>query len=274
MSAADVASAASSPSDEEEMRKLLKPNPSQEQVIDVLTNGYLQPGQTAKILKELDSYDDSNYMVQTDDGTLYLAKIHNGVESQDYVDYSADSVIHFQNVLMDHLNSSGVATSVPIRSFLVDKPAQVNSLPVVSTSHSPKNLVVRLLTWVPGRTMSSLPFLPLETLVDAGQFLGKMDAALDSLDPQEFKAAQRYHAWDGKNLLDVKKYTHCIANEKRRGMVESILNAFQHDIVDPKVPFRTGINQGDFNDANIVVDNEMKVSGVIDFGDSVCRYVS
>jgi Ser/Thr protein kinase RdoA (MazF antagonist) len=260
------------PSDED-MRKLSVPNPTQEQVVEAfLISGYLPPNQTLKILKELDSYDDKNYLVQTSDGTHYLAKIYNGVESQDFIENGTDSSIYFQSAMMEHLNLHDIPTSAPVLSK-TGEPSNVASLPVVSVQHSPHNLVVRLLTWVPGRTMSSLPFLPIESLLDAGRFLGKLDEKLDLMDPQTFRACKRFHAWDGKNTLDLRKYTHCIDDERRRGMVESVFDAFQHDIIESNVEFRTGILQSDFNDANILVDKDMKVSGVIDFGDSVCRYV-
>lgn len=257
---------------DEDMRKLLVPNPTQEQVVEAFVNGYLPPGQTLKILKELDSYDDKNYMVQISDGTHYLAKICNGVESHDFIENGTDSSIYFQTAMMEHLNHHDIPTSAPVPSK-TGKPSIVASLPVVSVQHSPRNLVVRLLSWVPGRTMSSLPFLPIESLLDAGRFLGKLDEKLDLMDPQPFKACKRYHAWDGKNTLDLRNYTHCIDDERRRGMVESVFDAFQHDIIESNVEFRTGLLHSDFNDANILVDKDMKVSGVIDFGDSVYRYV-
>jgi len=253
------------PSDEE-MRKLLKPNPTNEQVVEALKNGYSKP--SIKIIKELDSYDDKNFLVETDDGTQYLAKVHNGVESLDYVKNGKDSCIYFQNSMMEHLNQHSITTSDPVTT---GESLCLASLSVVSEQHSPQDLVVRLLSWVPGRPMSSLPFLPMESLVHAGRFLGNMDSKLDLMG--EFKAAHQHHAWDGKNTLEVRGYTHYINDERRRDMVESILDAFQHEIIDRKVQFRTGILQADFNDANILVDNDLKVTGVIDFGDSVCRYV-
>lgn len=255
-----------SPSDEE-MRKLLKPNPTHEQVVEALQTGYHE--NSIKIIKELDSYDDSNFLVQTDNGTKYLAKVHNGVESLDYIKNGKDSCIYLQNSMMQHLNQHGIPTSAPVSS---GETLFVAPLPVVSKEHSPQELVVRLLSWVPGRPMSSLPFLPMESLVDAGRFLGNVDSKLDLMG--DFKAAHRHHAWDGKNTLELKGYTHFIADKRRRGMIESILNAFQSEIIDKGVQFRTGILQADYNDANILVDNDLKVSGVIDFGDSVCRYVT
>lgn len=255
------------PSDEE-MRKLWKPNPTPAQVVEALQNGY---DKTVKIVKELDSYDDVNYLVQDcNDGTEYLAKIHNGVESLEYVKNAKDSSIFFQNALMQHLNQHDIPTSSPIKVSSADKSLPLASLPVVSGPA--QDLVVRLLSWVPGRPMSSVPFLPMESLVDAGRFLGNLDSKLDIM-TESCAAADRHHAWDGKNTLEVREYTKFIPDEQRRGMVESILDAFQRDIIDKKVEFRTGILQADFNDANILVDNDLTVSGVIDFGDSVRRYV-
>ena len=253
---------------EEEMRKLLKPIPTNEQVVEALLKSH---GPTFKIVKELDSYDDKNYLVETDDGTQFLAKVHNGVESQDFAKNDKNSSIFFQNDMMEYLNQRGIQTSAPIHSEKIGSAISLVSLPVVSARHSPQHLVLRLLSWVPGRPMSSLSFLPLESLLDAGKFLGNLDSKLDLMD--DYKAAHRHHAWDGKNTLDLWSYTHCIADEQRRAIVESVLDAFQHDIIDANVQFRTGILHSDFNDANILVDNDMKVSGVIDFGDSVCRYV-
>lgn len=253
-------------SSDEELRKLLKPNPTEEQVIEAVQNGY---GKTIKIIKQLDSYDDVNFLVQENDAS-YLLKIHNGVESLDYVKNAQDSSIFFQNAMMQHLNQNDIPTSDPIISEVSGEALIVAKLPVVSGP--PQDLVVRLLSWLPGRTMSSLPFLPMESLVDAGRFLGNLDSKLDTMG--EYKAAQRYHAWDGKNTLELRDYSKYITDDKRRGMVESILDAFQHEIIDKNVKFRTGILQADFNDANILVNEDLKVSGVIDFGDSLQRYVS
>lgn len=56
---------------------------------------------------------------------------------------------------------------------------------------------------------------------------------------------KRYHQWDGKNTKDVKDYLTYIADDKRRSMVESVLEAFNENL--RSVSFRTGVNHGDFN---------------------------
>jgi Ser/Thr protein kinase RdoA (MazF antagonist) len=58
-------------------------------------------------------------------------------------------------------------------------------------------------------------------------------------------------------------------------MVESVLEAFQKDLIDSKVAdsFQKSMIHGDLNDANVVLDSDYQVSGIIDFGGSVERYV-
>jgi Ser/Thr protein kinase RdoA (MazF antagonist) len=117
--------------------------------------------------------------------------------------------------------------------------------------------------------------LPLETLADAGRFLGRLSQKLSSLNTDELTAAKRYHQWDGKNTKDLKDFVKYIQDERKRSMVESIIEAFQKDLIDSKVAenFPKSLIHGDFNDANILLDEDCCVSGVIDFGDSVERYV-
>ena len=96
------------------------------------------------------------------------------------------------------------------------------------------------------------------------------------LDASLLIPARRYHQWDGKNTSDLRRFTDYIADSRRRDLVLSIIDAFESEIVATRAAdkFRIGIIHGDFNDANILVDDQLSISGVIDFGDSVERYVS
>ncbi len=278
---------------DEELRKCLKPNPSNDQVIKAIKETYKTSN--VSILKELESYDDRNYLVLVDN-EKFLAKVYNGVESTKYIATSNDahtateddedmelSSIHLYSFLFEHLNQSkyDVKTSVthPIPGQKTKPYVSVHQFPVTSRRHPSKLLVLSLLTWVEGSTMSSCPTLPVETLADAGRYLGKVCQALDDLtniNALAKNAADRYHAWDGKNTMDLDKFTYCITNERRKRLVKEVLKSFQKDLLDSgDVPsFRKGILQGDFNDANIILDEEKKVTGVIDFGDTILRYVT
>jgi Ser/Thr protein kinase RdoA (MazF antagonist) len=234
------------------------------------------------VVRELDSYDDKNLWISID-GTNYLAKVHNGVESKDLVDVLSSnnyqtSVIHLQNAMMMQLNQHGITTNQPQSPINAScpTPASVHNLPVLSKEHSPCPLVVRLLGWVDGTPMSSFDMLPIEALADAGRFLGEMSKCLSSLPTNELLAAKRYHQWDGKNTLDLRDFVQYIDDDRRKAMVSSVIDAFQTELMDTNVAeefFQTALIHGDFNDANFLLDDKFCVSGVIDFGDSVERYV-
>lgn len=241
------------PSDEE-MRKLLKPTPSAEQLLLALQSSYADPGQSIKFVKDLESYDDRNFWVEID-GKPYLAKVHNGVESIDFMELHkkgeySKSIIHLQNAIMDHLNKNGINTSKPKQTLegQLPTPASIQSLPVASSEHSPCDLVVRLLGWVDGTPMSSAKLLPLESLADAGRFLGRMSQVLSELDTTELVAAKRFHQWDGKNTMGVKDFVGYIQDPRRKALVESVLEAFQRDLIDSKEAesFPTSIIHGKF----------------------------
>jgi Ser/Thr protein kinase RdoA (MazF antagonist) len=141
--------------------------------------------------------------------------------------------------------------------------------------------------------MADMKLLPLECLADAGRLLGKIDKSLDLLTPHKLRqdqqqqhdelnldeslltAARRFHQWDGKNTAELRSFTHCVTDDKRRRLVESVIDAFSSTLLETGVAkeFRKGINHGDFNDANVLLDGDFQVTGVIDFGDSVERYV-
>ena len=278
--------------EEEILRKKLKPNPNVDQVIDAVRLHFFDGKQDVNIqlVKELDSYDDKNLWI-TVDGTNYLAKVHNGVESRDLIQYLPEgnpsdsksigdfqkSAIHLQHSIMTHLDKCGISTNKPQTPTTMDAsskttPVAVVSLPVHSQEDSPTPLVLRLLGWVDGRPMSDYKMLPIECLADAGRFLGRLGVAITSLpNSDQLEAAKRYHQWDGKNTADLKDFVKYVTNDHRRAIVESVIETFQKDIIDSRVceTFEKSLIHADFNDANFLLDDNCCVSGVIDFGDSV-----
>ena len=80
---------------------------------------------------------------------------------------------------------------------------------------------------------------------------------------------------DGKNTADLKDFVKYVTDDRKRSMVESVIKAFQTNILDTiktgETTFEKSIIHGDFNDANFLLNDNFQVSGVIDFGDSVER---
>ena len=302
--------------EDEARRKLLKPKVTPEEALSILTDLYIPDGfghnvelPRCEVIEQLDSYDDINYLVEID-GERALLKIYNGVESQYYIDAharkrarlhdSADvndaasrtSFIDMHTAIYKHLAAPKynltTGRSIPVKNSASsnydddydDDSVCIRDLSVITEEHSPQQLVVRLQTWVNGYPLSSVKWCSIETLVDAGCYLGRMSHALDDLaevDEDALQASKKYHAWDGRHFADVEKYMSHIEDKDRMMLVSSIVHTFKKEIVESGEgdKFRMGINHADFNDANIIVNDVdgtgIKVAGVIDFGDTVHR---
>lgn len=243
---------------------------------------------SCKVIKELDSYDDNNFKVQIND-TNYLLKVQNGVESMKYMKNPTNSAIYLQNEIFKQLDKHGLSSSLPIPPVVEEKvqdisgdefpgvdfsTVSIHTLPVLSEDHSPRKLIVRLLKWVDGSTMSDAKTMSIETLVEGGIFLGKMDVALDALEVSSSNLGEWYHAWDQKHVSDLRPYLKYITLDRHRSMVESIICRFEQEILPVADQFRVGFLMNDFNDANIIMNLDSgSIAGVVDFGDSVKRYV-
>ena len=273
---------------EEEWRKLLVPSVSLQQVQTLLQQHCTATNY--QVLQQLVSYDDANFQVQLDD-TIYLFKIHNGVESKQFRHNAETSCIALQNALMEALRPVAQITSnlpVEIKKQSSEEPAieqpfdnSISNtvmhalLPVVSEQHTPQRLCCRLLTWVPGRPMSTIPFLPVETLLLTGQYLGQLhqafDAAFTSDEAPWRAAARRYHIWNLRHVLDIRPFVtqYLPTTNDKQARILSILQAFETQLPALQQALPMGLCHNDLNDANILCDAQCRVAGVIDYGDAV-----
>ena len=263
---------------EEKMRKLTKPTPSSEDIFKILKDfsklmhkqqdidanleGYNEAVHEVDVIKELDSYEDYNCLVKIGNGK-YLLKIHNGIDSKAYIDECADSTespsfssISLQNTIMNHLVANGIKTSEPVLDV------SLYLLPVLSSEHSPQRLAVRLLTWIDGTTMSTCSDLSIESVLEAGRLLGKinvsLDKMIDELQQKQTKershpifsdrsALMRVHTWDIKNTEIVSYYIKYIKDADMRVLVEDVIKGFRKDILPQQKKFHTGCVHNDFN---------------------------
>jgi len=303
--------------EDEARRKLLKPKVTPEEALSILIDCYIPDGfgsnpelPRCEVIQQLDSYDDINYLVKID-GEKALLKIHNGVESEHYIaahvkkrarlqndaddtndPASRTSIIDLHTAIYEHLSTPkyNITTcrSIPVKNSSLsnnddedrDDCVCIRDLSVISEEHSPMQLVCRLQTWIHGTPLSDVKWCSIETLVDAGCYLGRMSHALDDLaasDKDVLQASKIYHAWDGRHIVDLEPYISHLDDDDRRKLIISIVDSFKKEIIESGEgdKFRMSINHADFNDANIIVSNVdgtgIKVSGAIDFGDTVHR---
>lgn len=134
---------------DEDRRKLLKPKVSTEEVLSILNDFYVAGDASAEVIRELDSYDDANYLVKID-GEKALLKIHNGVESEKFIrlhsarnksetnieegesTHTETSIIDLHTALYDHLAKPeyNVTTckTIPVKSHSSHKEDENRSI--------------------------------------------------------------------------------------------------------------------------------------------------
>jgi hydroxylysine kinase len=244
---------------EEELRKHEKPQCAKDKAMGLAAEIFGLELDEAKV-KQLESYDDVNYYLRCTDGSQYVFKIHNGVESDNSV------FLNGMNELLLHLRAHGIAAPHPVNSTAGDWMTKVE-LPL--RSGAPKQHAIRLLDWVAGEMMNEQEVAP-ALLQATGAYLGNLDKVLDGFDHEGF---HRSHAWDVRNTSMLPSFYEYLDEPWRLELIQGVVGDFEGVVLPASGEFRMGLLQADFNDANIIIargeDGAALPGGVIDFGDAV-----
>eukprot|EP00038_Savillea_parva_P021003 m.33060 g.33060 ORF g.33060 m.33060 type:complete len:382 (-) comp4968_c0_seq1:23-1168(-) len=247
---------------DETKRKGQKPVLSLGEALHVLEECWGFEAASFSQIKVLDSYDDCNFFVEAD-GSKYLMKCYNGVESDN------PSIIEAQTAMMDLLSRNGVATSRTVKCLQTGGDTAWPTLRIFDRSS--RTCAVRVCQWVEGAPLVGHATQAL--LVDAGRLLGKIHAIFDA-HSFDHPGLHRYHQWDQQNTADLTTFTPSVLNDQRRQLVERVIARFNAEVVAVQAGLRRSALQADFNDANIVMtppgaEGQPGELGVIDYGDIV-----
>ena len=209
-------------------------------------------------IKDLGSYIDQNFLLQTSDGFQYTLKIHDAAEHE--------AVLEMQNRVMEQL--SGVIAGV-------DFPRCVNSQTGKAieniTSDQGRSHCVRLLTYVEGTILGQCASIDRNVYQQLGWIMGEMDHTLECY---YHPAANRPDIpWDLKNAAQSNLHTKHISDREIRRIAEYFFLQFEIE-VQPRLPeLRKSVAHNDLHRYSVLVDDSdpdhLLVSGVFDFGDTV-----
>jgi len=135
--------------------------------------------------------------------------------------------------------------------------------------------LVRLLTWVPGRTLASVRHHSPGLLEDLGHCLGQLDHALGDFD---HPATHRDFHWDlAAAHRTIREYLPFISDVQWRGVVEREADGVERRQQPDSL--RRSVIHNDANDHNVIAggggdlySRNQRVTGIIDFGDLVYSY--
>jgi Ser/Thr protein kinase RdoA (MazF antagonist) len=208
-------------------------------------------------LRSLPSERDRNFAVVVAGLDRYVLKIANTDEDPRQLD--------FQHRAMDRLAAAGVPCQQVVRSL--------DGTEVVDVGTPGKSALARLLTWLPGRPLATIP-PPTRSgalLADLGRVMGRTAAALRGFDHPAAHRTFQWSAEDGSAVIAA--HAPAVTDPVRA----ALLGRWQRRL-DPLVAsfptLRHGVIHNDANDHNILVaDDGAAVSGVLDLGDAIWSLV-
>ncbi|XP_042884906.1 hydroxylysine kinase-like [Penaeus japonicus] len=234
-------------------------------------------------VKELNSYDDKNYLIQVQSKINnthmtdlcphgYVVKVTNSLDSKN------TNLIAAQNEMMLFLHSRGINVPKPEKNvhgtYMMREKLKVDMDDFVknNTDECPSGeYMVRMLTFVPGKILHQVKYTS-QLFFECGELAAKMDNELMEFNNEHLKG--RKLIWMLENTPDLTKFIFAVRDESRYKMITEILDAWNQRVVPLLPTLDRGMIHGDFNEQNIIVDatapehpDEYHVSAIIDFGD-------
>ena len=205
-------------------------------------------------LHALDSYDDCNYYLK-DEKQEYILKVYNGAEKPSTIEGFA----HLFVWLEAHNSTYAFPTIVSSLNH-----QSIEYIPSISGDYS---FGVRMFRWIPGNTLKSIDqSSTLSHFHQIGEVLGHLTVALQGFIHDSF---HRIHAWDLKQFDTVLSFVSYVQEKDLQMIIHQVHQAFHQRILSVSSAMRWSCIHGDCNDANIIINEQSQITGLIDFGDAV-----
>ena len=222
----------------------------EDQASRVCAEFYFEPLSIAPLV----GYADRTFRVEAPGSTFFVLKLATGDEEE-------EAAIELQHRVLELLVGQG-ETSCP-------RPVASRRGQLLETWEFRETPVrVRMLTFVAGVPLASLPTRPAALLRDFGGLLGRLDRILAELDPGP---DDRFMEWDIARIAEMPDLSRFVKPGARRRQVEAILSAYLAARETRHAGLRRSLIHGDANDHNVIVTSSdastARISGLIDFGD-------
>ncbi|KAK4326559.1 hypothetical protein Pmani_002939 [Petrolisthes manimaculis] len=257
----------------------IRPIVGLEQVPGLVKNLF---GLTVTSVTQLSSYDDKNFHIQVSKSVNnphlkttcphgYVLKILNTKTSQ------KQKLVAAQNDMMIFLMKRGIMSPQPEKNvdgssmiLMQLEPKDINITQNNVKLKPKKEHIVRLLTFIPGKTLYQVRSTP-NLFFEFGSYIAHFDNQLKEFQNEEVRSVA--HVWMLKNILHVRKFTYVLDNNEHRQLIHEVIDAWEKEVTPIIHQLEKGIIHGDFNDQNILVQPDDKdpsvnhITGVLDLGD-------
>jgi 4-aminobutyrate aminotransferase-like enzyme/Ser/Thr protein kinase RdoA (MazF antagonist) len=207
-------------------------------------------GVEASSLAPLAGERDQNLRVDTTDGRRFLFKISNPADGLSTVEMQAAALRHIERV------DPGLPVMRVVPDTVGESWADVRG-------PDGRNYPVRLFTFLPGRVTANTA-LTTQAIRSFGRTTARLGRALRGF----FHPAADYEIlWDLTHAAKLRLLLSHVSDAARRTQVERVLDRFEAR-VEPVLPtLRAQVIHGDMSLDNVLLDGDLRVSGIVDFGD-------
>lgn len=238
-------------------QKEFKPNLSHSQASEMATRLYRL---TPTVIRPLPSYDDQNFYLAAIEGGEYVLKIMNTEDSKN------TALMEVQTHAMTFLHQHGL----PVQTVLPTTTGQWMSLEEIDCGFGCRKYLVRLLTYLPGITISKVS-VSSQLLYETGKTAAKMNKLFQEMEHPQLSALQREYRWNLSHVPMMDNYIHLMDGEPVQEVIKSVIQYYKTYVVPEHSNFNKCINHGDINNFNLLVqpdeNNGYRISGILDFGD-------
>jgi 4-aminobutyrate aminotransferase-like enzyme/Ser/Thr protein kinase RdoA (MazF antagonist) len=198
----------------------------------------------------LDSERDQNFRVVTDDDRSFVLKISNRADDPLALDMQTEAMLHIAR------HDPDLPVMEPLRTTEGGYFGKVEGAD--GQSH-----LVRLFTFLTGRTVASSE-LRHRSLYSYGSMLARMGKALRGF----FHPAGGYRIlWDLKHTPDLRPLLEETSDATQRAILQQVLDRFDERARVSLPGLRAQLIHNDLTLDNVLLDEEHRVSGIVDFGD-------
>ncbi len=193
---------------------------------------------------------DQNFRVDATGGRRLLFKISNPADARHVVEMQTAALRHIERV----------DPSLPVMRAL---PSTAGEFWVEIPGPDGRTYPVRLFTFLPGRVTEATA-LTIPAIWSFGQITARLGRALRGF----FHPAADYEIlWDVTHALKLRPLLTHLSDAARKAQVKRVLDRFE-DRVAPVLPgLRAQVIHADMSLDNVLFDDDLRVSGIVDFGD-------
>ena len=193
---------------------------------------------------------DQNFRADTADGRRLLFKISNPADAR--------SVVEMQTAALRHIER--VDPGLPVMRAL---PSMAGEFWVEVAGPDGRTYPVRLFTFLPGQ-MTATTALTNQAIWSFGQVTARLGRALRGF----FHPAADYEIlWDITRLVKLRPLLIHLSDGTRKAQVERVLDRFETRIAPVLPGLRAQVIHADMSLSNVLFDDDLRVSGIVDFGD-------